>query len=120
MIRPTGIIRTLPTLYGNAGDAKAQFERTLELIAAGEMEFFYVTMQAMPRTPVLHLYILVEGFIRVRTNIAGYEECGELECWDGTTRNSKYVAICTAPICYPPSPVPRRGFQGFRYTEDLW
>lgn len=121
MNRPTGIIRTLPTLYGGkAFAAKSQFERSLRELDAGRMEFFYVTMQAVPRIEVIHMYILVEGFVRVRVNIAGYEEGGELDCWDGTTRSSKYLAICTAPVSYPPEPVKRRGFQGFRYTEDLW
>ena len=24
------------------------------------------------------------------------------------------------PICFPPEPIKHRGFQGFRFTEDLW
>lgn len=118
--RPTGIIRTLPTLYGNASEAKRKFEQSLTLVESGKLSHFFVTMQAIPKIDVLHLYILVEGFIRVRANIAGYEPCGELRCWDGTVRSSKYVAVCSAPISYPPEPIKRRGFQGFRYCEELW
>lgn len=119
--RPYGIIKTLPTLYGDKTNAKEQFERSLKAIEAGLLDQFYVIFPGRPKHEVLYLYILIEGQIRVRVNIASIEPFdGELDCWDGSTRKAKYLAYCTAPVSYPPEPVFRKGFQGIRYCGQLW
>ena len=45
---------------------------------------------------------------------------GRVHNCSGTIRQPKVWAICTGPVSRPPEPIKRRGFQGFRYTEDLW
>ena len=84
--RPSGIIRTLPSLYGNE--------------SAGAKRY--------------------DGELHVRLNIAGYEPGGARECWDKTIRKPKFWAVCTGPVSRPPERILRRGFQGIRYTEELW
>lgn len=84
------------------------------------IEQIYIALQSIPKIEVLHIYLLVDGRIDVRLNIAGYLPGDERECWDETIRTPKVWAICTAPVSRPPEPIKRRGFQGFRYTEDLW
>lgn len=121
--RPTGIIRTLPNLY--AGANKTAHDRMLasyEALAAGRIPSIYVALAQKPTVDVLHLYVLIDGKIICRMNIAGYEDGGEVEvkCWDEVSRMPKWWAVCTTPISFPPEPIERRGFQGFRYTEDLW
>jgi hypothetical protein len=64
--------------------------------------------------------LLIDGEIKVRLNIAGYQPGEARECWDDTIRQPKYWVECTGPVSFPPEPIKRRGFQGFRYTEDLW
>jgi hypothetical protein len=120
--RPTGIIRTLPTLYGDETGSK-NFRESLKAVEEGDAGHFYVFLSQKPTVEVLHLYILIDGNIVCRTNIAGYRDgrvYGEMECWDGTKRTTRWMAICTAPISYPPEPIKMRGFQGFRYTQELW
>jgi len=114
--KPTGIIRTLPTINGG----RENFERSLALLKAGHNITIYVALQSVPKNEVLHLYLLVEGFVVVRMNIAGYEPGDARRCWDGETRQPKFWALCTAPVSLPPEPIKMRGFQGFHYTEDLW
>lgn len=126
----TGIIRTLP--YFGAGDTqeaqakRAACRRMMEAfkrIENGSEEFVRIAFSQKPTLTVLHCYILVEGKIRVRANISHWEEgTGEhVDSWDGhDLSDAKYWAILTAPISYPPEPVTRKEFQGFRYTEDLW
>lgn len=64
--------------------------------------------------------MIIDGEIRVRLNIAGYEPGDARACWDNTIRKPKFWAICTGPVSRAPEPIRRRGFQGFRYTEELW
>jgi hypothetical protein len=120
--RPTGIIRTLPSLEpGHVG--RDRYEASIKGMDRGEVEMIYIALPALPKTDVLHMYLLVEGKVEVRLNIAEYVKGGDalrLKCWDGVTRTSKFWAVCTGPVSRPPEPIARRGFQGFRYTGDLW
>lgn len=121
--RPTGIIRTLPNLYAGANEkAYKRMLASYEQLAAGRIPAIYVALAQKPTIEVLHIYILIDGKIICRMNIAGYEDgaTSEVECWDEVSRAPKWWAVCTAPIKFPPSPIERRGFQGFRYTQDLW
>jgi len=119
--RPTGIIRTLPSLYGEEGNiGKEKYEKSLAALEVGDIDAIYIALQAIPTKEVLHLYLIVEGAIQVRMNIAGYEPGDSRKCWDGTYRASKFWAVCTGPVSKPEAPIKYRGFQGFRYTGDLW
>ena len=118
-IRPTGIIRTLPSLEpGHIG--RKRYEASIKGLERGIVPAIYIALAQLPRIEVLHLYLLIEGEITVRLNIAGYEDGDARECWDKTIRKPKYWALCTGPVSYPPEPMKMRGFQGFRYTEGLW
>ena len=117
--RPTGIIRTLPSLEpGNIG--KQKYEASLAALKAGKIEAIYIALEAVPKHDVLHLYLVIEGQINARFNIAGYEPGDSKKCWDGKYRAPKYWAVCTGPVSEPEVPIKKRGFQGFRYTADLW
>ena len=64
--------------------------------------------------------LIVDSEIQLRLNIAGYEPGDSRKCWDETIRRPKFWAVCTGPVSRPPERMLRRGFQGIRYTEDLW
>jgi hypothetical protein len=66
------------------------------------------------------MYLLIEGQIRVRLNIVEYVPGSEEICWDATIRQPKFWAVCSGPVSEPPEKILHKGFQGFRYTEDLW
>ncbi len=119
-IRPTGIIRTLPSLYGDASVGARRYQLSLAMLEKEQIPAIYIALSAVPRFDVLHLYLLMDGQIDVRLNIAGYEPGDARECWDKTIRKPKIWAVCSAPVSRPPEKMPMRGFQGFRYTEDLW
>jgi len=122
--RPTGIIRTLPgeaKAYG-FGPARDKMMRSYKALEDGLIETILVALSQKPTQEILHIYILVAGEIVCRMNIAGYQDGTDfkLDCWDGETRTSRWWVICAAPVSFPPEPIKMRGFQGFRYTEDLW
>lgn len=120
--RPTGIIRTLPSFPpANEGyQARLRFEASVAALERGDIPAIYIALAQKPTIEVLHLYLLIEGQIEVRFNLAGYEPGDARRCWDGQTRAPKYWAVCTGPVSRPEEPIKRRGFQGFRYTEGLW
>lgn len=130
--RPTGIIRTLPSLYGQraafAASANSReesigakrYRSSMKLVEAGKLDAVYIALQAKPTIDVLHMYLIIDGEITVRMNIAGYVPGDERECWDKTIRKPKFWAVCTGPVSRPPEKILRRGFQGIRYTEELW
>ena|ERR1051325_3748317 len=118
--RPTGIIRTLPSLYGDASVGAKRYRRSVAMLEAGNIDAIYIALTCMPRIEVLHMYLLIEGQVQVRLNIAGYEPGDTRECWDKTIRTPRFWAVCTGPVSKPSDPVRMRGFQGIRYTDALW
>jgi hypothetical protein len=120
MNQPTGIIRTLPSLYGDASIGAERYQNSIAGLERGLISEIYIALQCIPRIEVLHMYLLIDGAIDIRLNIAGYEPGSAAKCWDETIRTPKYWCVCTGPVSRPPEPITRRGFQGIRYTEDLW
>lgn len=128
--RPSAIIRTLP--YFGAGDTeeagarRLAYKRMMEAFRNAdryENAFVRVAFSQRPATEVLHCYILVGGRVRLRANISHWETGNgtTVESWDGHDLTSaKFWAILTGPVSYPPEQIKMRGFQGFRYTEELW
>lgn len=119
--RPTGIIRTLPSLYADKENVgHKRYLASIKALERNKIEAIYIALAQMPKVEVLHLYVVIEGHVQVRLNIAGYEDGDSRKCWDETIRKPKYWAICTGPVSRPLEPIKMRGFQGFRYTEELW
>jgi hypothetical protein len=118
--RYTGIIRCLPSCYGDASIGAHRMRLSLECLEEGVIESIGIALAAKPRIEVLHIYLVAEGEVKVRLNIADYEPGYKLKCWDNQFRTPKFWAVCTAPVSRPPSQMKMRGFQGFRYTEALW
>lgn len=117
--RPTGIIRTLPSLKDDSV-GKMRYLASLKALENDQIEAIYIAMSQLPKEDVLHMYLIVEGHIKVRMNISHYVPGDERECWDREIRSPKYWAVCTGPVSRPDEPIKQRGFQGFRYTSALW
>lgn len=120
--RPTGIVRTLPSLYSATSPGSVRYKSSLKALERGRLDAVYIALQAVPKIDVAHIYLIIEGRVHVRLNIAGYVPGDERECWDRTIRKPNFWAVCTAPVSWPPEPIARKGFQGIRYTsqEELW
>jgi hypothetical protein len=118
--RPTGIIRTLPSLYGDQAIGAVRYAESVLQLEREQIPAIYIALQAIPIVEILHMYLLVDGEINVRMNIAGYEPGDARQCWDETIRKPKFWVTCCAPVSRPLEPIKMRGFQGFRYTEELW
>lgn len=126
--RPTGIIRTLPSLAeGTIGHKKMKLSFSLLEHGTNPGHHVLIALSSVPTKEVLHIYLLIAGEIRYRLNIAeyisgdaDYFQAHPVKCWDGSYRRPRVWAVCTAPLSRPPEPIKMRGFQGYRYTTDLW
>lgn len=126
--RPTGVIRTLPYFGAETASDEAMnlaYERMLAAfkeLESGERDSLYIAFAQRPTIEVLHCYLLLEGKVIVRANVSHFEEGSgrAVKSWDGRDLNPNWWAVLTAPVSWPPEPIRRRGFQGFRYTGDLW
>lgn len=129
--RPTGIIRTLPwygaedSQHNNSEKGKAyqRMMRGFESLKHGDGHIL-IALPSKPKIEVLHLYLIMDGQVRVRGNIAEYlsgDQVGNVACWDDSTRSANWWAVVTGPVSRPPHEMKMRGFQGFRYVgEPLW
>src|SRR4051812_45272589 len=105
--RPTGIIRTLPSLEEGSVGHRRMTEAFAKIEKNGDGEI-YIALSQMPKIEVLHIYLLISGEIKCRLNIAGYVDGDKRQCWDSSFRKPKYWAICTAPLSRPQEPIKRR------------
>jgi hypothetical protein len=62
----------------------------------------------------------MQGRIWFRANIVGYEGPQSIHCEDGSMRFGNCWAMLGPPVVKPPREIWMKGFQGFRYTGDLW
>src|SRR4051794_16299842 len=70
---PTGIIRTLPSLYTDPKNPGWRgLSRSIAHCEADESAYFYIALAAQPKHDILHLYLLVGNQITMRFNLAGY------------------------------------------------
>ena len=126
-MRPTGIIRTLPmdhTFTGEKIIRRVLYRKLLTSFKGinenPDERFWLLALPTIPRIEVLHCYLIFDGRIRWRLNVAGYEGPGTKERLDGKTISARAWAILTAPVVKPPIQIAMKGFRGFRYTETLW
>ncbi len=118
---PTGIIRTLPSLYADPKSPGCrQYRATLWRMATNDEVTMAIALAQQPKHEVLHLYLVIGGKIDARFALVGYEPGDARECWDRSIRQPKVWAVC-AGLERPPHEIPYRGFQGIRYTyQPLW
>jgi hypothetical protein len=118
---PTGIVRTLPSLYADPkSDGHRQYRATRSRMQRDPDATMAIALAQQPKHEVIHIYLVIGGKIDARFTLAGYEPGDSRECWDRTIRQPKVWAIC-AGIEIPPREIKFRGFQGIRYViQPLW
>lgn len=85
-----------------------------------ESGVYWFRMANQPKIQPLHVYLCIGGKIRYRAKCVDAMGPAEVTFNDGREMYGKaWVRIC-GPVERPPEPIPRKGFQGFRYTEELF
>lgn len=81
---------------------------------------FQWALSARPKIEVLYLYLVVGGVLRYRANIVGFAGAGGRRILNGGEYTAREWVIVTGPVVKPPQPIEIKGFQGFRYSRELW
>lgn len=119
----TGIIKCLPKKWlDDVGGEKYLDKVFRHNLPKGDW-MFYMSLAGKPKYEILHCYLLINGLLRFRTNVAEILPGGTMVFRDRPipqTWTAKYWAILTAPVIEPAQQMPMTGFQGFRYTEGLF
>ena len=122
--KPDGIIVTIPMIVVEENGGEKILERYFEQMNFHDDWYWSQGLGQSPKYEVLYLYLLWNGLIRYRLNIS-HSEVGTREFKDfknGGFRsiNKKHWFICTAPVIKAPKDFIKKGFQGFRYTQELF
>lgn len=119
----TGLIKCLPKKWLDDVGGEKYLERVIRS-GVGEKDWqFYMSLAGKPKYEVLHCYLLIAGYLRFRMNIAGIVEGGTMVFRDRPipqTWTARYWMILTSPVVEPKERMPMRGFQGFRYTDEIF
>ena len=119
----TGIIKCLPKKWYDEVGGEDYLNRTFKRISNNPDYWFQMSLGGKPKYEVLHFYLLINGLLRYRLNIAEIMPGGTVTFKDRKipqTWTARYWAILTAPVVEPSEPIKMKGFQGFRYTDNLF
>lgn len=73
-----------------------------------------------PKKDVLYVYLCIGGAIRFRVKFVMGTGPMTKKFDDGRTMFGKAWIVVTGPVERPRNKIPRKGFQGFRYTDTLF
>lgn len=125
MNRPIGIIVTFPRVFFEEVSTASFVREFLGMNNPDYEGYWLCKIGSIPRQEVLYCYIIINNRIRYRANIAGFEPGGPQQ-FDGRLSGKPRIHTAkawmqlTGPIVKAPYRMEKRGFQGFRYTEELW
>lgn len=124
---PDGIIVTVSK--GMIGDNgyRHWLRNFLEVMGKGDElgwnYYFRVSRQPKYDEYIRHVYLCIGGKIRFRVFYAGSEPAGKRRLTNGKNYriiDGKGWILTAGPVERPPMVIERKGFQGFRYTNQLW
>ena len=117
--RPPNIIRTFPQAF----DFEGWEDYVLDALHNGSQIAYYG--RGIPRdvTPPAWLYLIHRGLLVAKHRIVEmehYKPAREMTCWTGQRMMTNGCVVCEGMLQYPDIPIPKRGFQGYRYCADLF
>jgi len=119
--QPTGIIKTMPESWiMRLPTGLKNWEKTFLKMNEVEGNYWIFNLPGKPKYDVLYFYLLFDKAIRYRANIIGYEKEKTIKCYTREFKHGRIWVQVSAPVIKLSSPVPMKGFQGFRYTEEVY
>ena len=119
MERPDGIILTISQKYLKERGIKnwlADFMKAMN----NDNFTYWLRLGSKPKQDVLYIYLIIYNKIRFRFNFVMYEKGGEFTTHDGRIINAKVWLVGCGPLIRPQKEYRMKGFQGFRYTQELF
>ena len=125
-IVPDGIMLTLPTMFfDDRGMTTDQFKKYFERFMQQEGSYWNFKLTNLPKHEVIYVYLVFDKHVQYRCMFVQCERNitkSFKDSIDGKRRifpNQNWV-IFTGPVVKPPHEWPQKGFQGFRYTTELF
>jgi hypothetical protein len=119
----TGIIKTMPMKFFKEYGLRRFMNDYYYYPNISSDHCWSFALSGRPKFDILYLYLLVNGRIRFRSNIIQFEGPGQKVLWINA-RGRKIVGkawvLIGGPVVKAPRIISMTGFQGFRYTGDLW
>jgi hypothetical protein len=127
LIEPSeGIILTMPVIFfEETGHTSKTLCKQFEEEFSNENGLWYFLKKNLPVQDFIYIYIVWDGKIQYRTNLASIERnksyafCDEP---DGKVRrfeNKNWIILCN-PLIKAPYEIPMKGFQWHRYTKKIF
>ena len=120
-IPPVGIIKTMPVEWVKdlPKGVKGWEQDFMHKLNNNEEDSWLYNLSGKPQYKVLYFYINFDNAIRYRANIVGYQKGGSIECYTGGIKSGKIWVEVTAPVIKAIHPIAMKGFQGFRYVQEV-
>lgn len=100
-----------------------QFRHIMDMVDKHDTITWGQTISNIPKQPVIHCYLVFSGKVQYRLTIIDFEKNVSKEFNDGglirVFNNKNWANLC-GPVIAAPFDIPMKGFQGFRYTDDLF
>lgn len=102
-----------------------QFKKVFERHMSMENSWWNFKLTNLPKLEVLYVYLVFDGKVQYRCNLMMYERHKSKSFKDSPDQKVRHFKNCnwvlfTGPVVKPKIDVPKKGFQGFRYTEKLF
>lgn len=116
--RPEAITITVSSQMIGANGYRHWLGNFLEAMDAGGIYAF--RLSSRPKYTPLSVYLCIGGKIRFKAICVDVINAGTRIFDDGRELYGKAWVLICGPVVRPRRPIPRKGFQGFRYTENLF
>ncbi len=119
MERPDGIILTISQAMLKEKGLRNWLRNFHEAMEKEDWTYWFRTGNR-PKHDVMYVYLCIGGYIRFRINFVSSHGAGKMEFGNGEKLYGN-AWICTCgPLTRAPRRIPRKGFQGFRYTQTIF
>lgn len=118
MERPEAIIVTISQTYIKERGYKNWIQDFLNAMINDGWTYWLRLAQKPKFENLLYVYLLLNGRIRFRCNLVGFYPGSTETFQDGRIITAKNWCVITGPLVR--GNIPRKGFQGFRYSETLF
>lgn len=116
--RPEAIIITVSAAMIGANGYRHWLRNFLDYMNSDGVYSFRLSNQ--PKHKPQHVYLCIGGKIRFKTLCVQTSGKGIKVFDDGRQLFGKAWVMVCGPVTRPRRPIPRKGFQGFRYTPELF
>lgn len=123
---PEAILLTLPVaFFKDRGMTYSEFEKYFDGVMSDPDSLWNFKLTNLPTMDVAWAYLVFDGFVQYRLNLVQYERNVSKQfndTPDGIVRvfeACNWVILCGPPV-KAPLDIPMRGFQGFRYSKQLF